>query len=308
MFRKYNIYDAMLRAAAGEGTGGAADDDADAAAAVSANAPAVNAGDLDPDVAPKPKPEEAETEEEAGSEEVAAEDAEDEQPPKPKPKAMVPRDIMARRVRELTRDKRRLEEELAAERNSKMAAGTDAEMEGDDGQGDGPQRFQFKTQAEFDAAVQREARRRAEIDDFNRQCDAVADVGETVYKETWNDAVANLRMLGDGENIPLPLLNAALAADDPAKALHALGQDPVEAERILRLPPYRQVAEVVKHGLKPVAVKPKKRSNTPPPIEPLDGAGGASADDGLGDNVSDADWMKNRQKQVDENARRARSQ
>lgn len=305
MFRKYNIYDQMLRAAAGDPPAGGGDpaDDGEGGASASANAKTINAEDDDGGA--------GDGEAASGDAGAAAAGAGDDatgdganaagDDGKPKPK-LVPREPILKRVGELTRDKRDLTNQLAAkdaeiERLKKTPPSADG--------GEAPERSQFKTEAEFNEAVRVEAARVAqsqrETDEFNRRCNAVADAGETAYKADWNESVQNLRMLGDDGNIPKSLLDAALEADDPAKALHHLGQNPDEAMRIMRLPPLQQAAAVFKHGLKPLKAVPPK-TGAPPPLEPVGGAGGVDENAGLGDEVDDETWMRNRNAQVKQNA------
>lgn len=306
MHRKYNIYDMMLRAAAGDPPSGGAGDD-DQTGDDTSNAKTINADDPDDD-----KSGEGADTLQAGSGDDTLRAGEgddtlqagggDDQQQQRKP-AMVPRDAVLKRVGELTKKNSTLQAEI----DRLKAAGTaPVKPEGDDPPDDGeaaPKRSEFKTEAEFNAAVEAEAEKRVDAriatQQFNQRCNAVADAGEKAYAKDWDDTVANLRMLGDDGNIPKMLLDAALEADDPAAALHHLGQDPEEAMRILSLPPIQQIAQVVKHGVKKAkAAVPKPKTGAPDPIEPLGGGGEVGDGDGLTDDVDDETWLRNRNAQV----------
>lgn len=309
--RRYNIYEMMMRGPADRPGGGGADDDQTDDGSDTSNAKTINHDDPeDPPVDEEKDKDGKPLAAKAGDDEAGEDGAEDksgEDDGKPAPKT-VPRDIMLRRVGQLTGKNKELADQIKA-RDDEIArlkaAGQNGDGEADDGNDDGtvPQRNQFKSQAEFEAAVADEANRRLAIREFNTKCDGIAEVGETTFgKEQWADTVENLRTLGDDGNIPIDLLNAAFAADDAAAVLHHLGQHPEEADKILRMPPVQRIAAVVKLGLKPAAAKPKPRSKAPEPVEPIGGAGGKSGDAGLSDDVDDATWLKNRQSQVNAKA------
>lgn len=304
MRNRYNFYHDMLRAAAGDPPSGGADDDD---AGDTANAKAVNADDVEDQTG-------NDTVQAAGGEDTlvagggsdtlqaAGDDTLEAGGAKP-PIRMVPRDAILRRVGDLTKDKTKLTGEVERLRleNETLKAGTKDPAAVDPPV---PDRAEFKTKAEFDAAVEavaeKKTQQRIADQQFTSRCNAVADVGEVEFKADWNESVANLRMLGDDGNIPKLLLDAALESDNPAQALHHLGQHPDEAMEILALTPIQQVARVTKLGTKK-AVVPKPRTKAPDPIEPLDGNGGAGDSTGLTDDVDDETWLRNRNAQINTN-------
>lgn len=300
MRHKYNIYEMMLRAAAGEGAGGVDEDPA----AASANAPTINADDPE-----DPPPAGNDTVAASGDDTVAGgEDTQpggegddtiaasggDDKPP------VVPRAPIMRRIGELTKKVKDKDSEIAALRaeTERLRA-----TRGEDGEPGTPQRKDYGSDAEFRRAVQTEAARQRAEEEFGRQCAEADQAGEKAYGKAWEDSVENLKMLSDTGDVPLDILNAALNSDDPAKVLHELGQDPERAAKFLMLPPVKRIAEAVKMGLKAApangnaAPKPKPKSNAPAPVEPIGGSGGKTGD-GLGDDIDDATWLRNRNAQL----------
>lgn len=95
----------------------------------------------------------------------------------------------------------------------------------------------------------------------------------------------------------LPLTTAIAAAiidsDTPAKLMAHLAQNPDEAERIARLSPARQAAEIGKLETK-LASAPKV-SNAPAPIKPIGGAQGGTKNPS---EMTDAEFAKWRRSQI----------
>lgn len=274
-----------------------------------ANAKTINHNDPDPEADPPPS-DEGGDDQGAGEGDTGADDAgAGEEENGTARSGTVPREIMLRRVGQQARKLAAKDQEIA-DLKAKLASGTAKPGgEGDDGnrndQGEAAP-ISFKSKEEFDRHVAQEAARQNAENEFNRRCNELADAGEAAFgKEAFNEALENLRLLDDKQEIPLRLLDAALAADVPEQALHELGKNPEKAERILALPPAKMIAEVVKIGMKKSAPAQRQRSQTPAPSKPLAGGGGASDDAGLGDNVSDDEWLKNRTKQVQANRLRA---
>jgi hypothetical protein len=216
---------------------------------------------------------------------------------------VVPRKIMLRRVSEQARKIAERDQKIA-ELQARLTEGK-KDGEPDDGKpGDG--QIVFKSREEADKYIREEAARQAAEAEFTRQCNAVADAGDKIFGEdAFGESLDNLRLLTDDGQIPIALLNAALASDTPEQALYELGKNPENAERLLKMAPERRIAEVVKLGMKKATPAPKQRSQTPPPPKNLDGRGGAADDAGLGDDVDGETWLRNRNKQVQANRLRA---
>lgn len=307
--RRYNIYEAMLRAAAGDGTGGGDPwADAEAEAAKTSNAPTINADD--PEEAPPPADDKpaakADGEAPPPADGDAPPPADGDAPPADSEPEVMPRRQALKRIGELTRAKKELERRLA---EAEKAGAKPPEGEPEPS---APQRREFKTEEEFQAAVRREAAQQRELQEFNENCVSADKDGEKRFgAKDWETSLDNLKILSDDGNVPKIILDAAFASDDPAQALHALGKDPELADRVLRMSPVRRVAEIAKLGMKVAAPdpkpapKPKPKSAAPEPIEPIGGNSG-SANDGLGDEVDDETWLANRQKQLSERARMGR--
>lgn len=177
---------------------------------------------------------------------------------------------------------------------------------GDPPQAD-PQRHEFRTLAEFNAAVQAEAQRRADLADWNRRCNAVEDVGagqkdlvtgKVIGPERWAAAKRNLTLLDDNGVIPFALLSVALETDAPERVLLALGEDPDRAAELLAMTTVKRAMEIAKMS-GPATPKPAARSNAPPPVDPLRGRGAPAAAAEPNDRDSDAEWLKKRNQAID---------
>lgn len=298
---QYNIYTQMLRAAAGDPPSGSPTPEEQAAQ--SANAPTINMDD-DDDASQLPG---AGGGEDGDLPVVTASDppVEADDPPATKPPAMVPRDAMLDRISTLSK-KNQEKDRALAEANARLAALQAAQAAGGDPPADPPAAVPpAPGTSDFERAVQAEAARRAAADRFNEKCNAIADAGTKAYGDAFEDSLANLRALSDDGQIPMTLLNAAMASDDPSKVLHELGADLKEAQRVLSLSPVEQIAVAVKRGIKQAAVAPapKPRPKVPAPIDPISGDGGGG-DEGLGDNVDSETWLRNREKQLKEKQER----
>lgn len=152
-----------------------------------------------------------------------------------------------------------------------------------------PQRSQFKTQEEFDAAVEAAANEKAETASFNRNCNTVFDKGVSAFGEKeFGAATENLRMLGAMRR---DVLDGILAVENPEKVLFELGRDPNKAADILSKPPAARIAEFVKISSSQVQV-----SKAPAPLTPL-GGNNPGPDGGLSDDLDDATWMQRRNEQ-----------
>lgn len=90
---------------------------------------------------------------------------------------------------------------------------------------------------------------------------------------------------------------AILESDLGPKVAYFLAKNPDEAERISKLSPMRQIAEIGKLEDKVSTLKSVRQpSKAPAPISPVGGR--AKASQGLNDELSVEDWLKERQRQI----------
>ena len=92
------------------------------------------------------------------------------------------------------------------------------------------------------------------------------------------------------------MADAVLHSPDGAQLAQYLYDDPDESDRIYALTPYMQGRELQKICDKFHDVAPVKKSGAPAPIRPVSGRGISSNE--LNDNMSMADWLEARNKQV----------
>lgn len=269
------------------------EDDDDAAPTDEQIRAANEAGEVDPDAEPDPN-----AEDEAGADPDAGAAA--------APGATT----FQRRISQLAGDKRTLKQQLADAQAEldRLRAGQQADPPASPEPGvDAPQRRNFSTQAEFEAAVAAEASRRAAVTAFNSRCNEVEEKGSKSFGTAWSAAKEALSLLDDDGTIPSDLLLPALETENPHRVLLALGQDPDLAARLLAMNPMRRAIEIARIDL-PAAPTPPRRSSAPPPVDPIRGRAAPTASSALpSDKDSDADWLKKRNAQVAarEAARRA---
>lgn len=185
-------------------------------------------------------------------------------------------------------DNRRLNEELS----KTIKPVPDAEPAAADAEGEQPVRSDYKTKAEFDAAVQAEAERVANLrlaqQSFNAKCNDVEDKGSKTFGAKWQNAKAQLAILDDEGRIPLDLLTTALETDDPAKVLFELGSDIEKATEFMAMTPLRRAIAMAKIADTKAPVR--QQSKAPPPVDPIGGKG--SGDEGPSDRDSDEEWNR----------------
>lgn len=259
-------------------------DDEDAAPTDEEIRAANDAGDVDPDAEPGEPDPDAEPEPDAGA--AAAPGA----------------STFQRRISQLAGDKRTLKQQLADAQAEldRLRAGQTAEPPASPEPGaDAPQRRNFSTQAEFDAAVAAEASRRAAVTAFNNRCNDVEVRGAKAFGAAWNAAKQALSLLDDDGTIPTDLLLPALETENPHRVILALGQDPDMAARLMAMNPIKRAIEIARMDL-PTAPTPPRRSSAPPPVDPIRGraATQTSASHLPSDKDSDADWLRKRNAQV----------
>ena len=136
---------------------------------------------------------------------------------------------------------------------------------------------------------------------------AEADKADQALTKSWTDSVAKVRDKYDdydevtqdeGFNPTPAMARAMLESDQKAEIAYYLAKNPEEMERIAKLSPLRQAAEVMKLEDKVASKSPaKKPSKAPAPIDPV---GGKSKGDenALRDDLPIEEWKRRREKQV----------
>jgi hypothetical protein len=195
---------------------------------------------------------------------------------------------LGKRISALSKDKRELNDRLRA--TIKPVPDEDPAADGDDGEA--PQRSDFKTKAEFEAAVEAAAERRAAqleaTREFNKACNAVEAAGSKAFGDKWAKAKAELAMLDDHGRIPMDILSVALETDNPARVLFVLGNDIEKATELMGMTPIKRAIAMDKiASSKPVA---PSASKAPPPVEPIGGRG--AREDRPSDRDSDEEWNR----------------
>lgn len=227
------------------------------------------------------EPEKAEGEDAKGEEEPEDEKAELEQLRKANK-------ALGKRISALSKDKRELHAKLQENIREVPKNEDEASGEGEEQ----PQRSDFKTKAEFDAAVEaaadRKAAERLAVQEFNKACNAVEAAGSKAFGDKWARAKAELAMLDDHGRIPMDILSVALETENPARVLFVLGNDIEKATELMGMTPIKRAIAMDKiASQKPTA---PSASKAPPPVEPLGGRGGGN--DRPSDRDSDEEWNR----------------
>lgn len=221
----------------------------------------------------------------------------------PEPDAPPPgRDTFRERIGQLSADKRTLKQQLADARaeNERLRAGQTDPAADPPANPDpaAPQRRQFASEADFNAAVTAEATRRAATQAFNDKCNTVEERGAKAFGAKWAAAKDALALLDDDGTIPFDLLTPALETDNPHRVILALGEDPDLAARLLRMNPVRRAMEIARMDTA-TPPTPPKRSEAPPPVDTIRGRPPVgSSSTAPSDRDSDADWLRKRNAQI----------
>jgi hypothetical protein len=175
-----------------------------------------------------------------------------EQPQQDKPK----NDWVQRRIDQLTREKH--EEKRQREALEAQLRQLQPQTEHQPGQQMTPDQ------------IRAEAKRLVQQERFDESCNKVFDAGKTEFGGEWDSSLKTFQMLGGASP---DFLEAITSMDNGHKVLHALGQDPETAERILSLPPLRMALELARLEAKAgtSAPTPKQVSKAPAPITPVGG-------------------------------------
>jgi hypothetical protein len=148
------------------------------------------------------------------------------------------------------------------------------------------------TEDEVRQLVAREAAQKAEIDSFNKACDAAFDKGAAKHAD-FKDAVATLTQAGVISQQDISFVQDALETEAPEEVLYHLGKNPEEALELMRLNPRARAIRLdrLARTLSTPAAKPI--SAAPPPGTPVGGSAKAELD--LYDpNLSTAEFVRRR--------------
>lgn len=206
--------------------------------------------------------------------------------------------------REAARKAKELEAELAELRKQAQTKGNAATTDADvQAASDNAPTGGYRSQADFDAAVQAEANRRAQDiaarqaqADFDAKCNTTYEKGTAEYGENFATAVQNLQQVG----VMTPdMLNMVLEADAPEAVLFALGEDPDKAAQIMAMTPAKRAIAIAKLDVQaatPQKKAPEPISNAPRPVTPVSGTARPSGNPR--DDDDDATWFRKRNAEI----------
>lgn len=162
-------------------------------------------------------------------------------------------------------------------------------------------------QARVDEAATAKAGQMAAQADWDRQCNSVAEAG----KKEFPDFNARLGTITASINAQDPaevsayneVIAAAIETGQAHKVIYALGADPGEYQRIMKLSPVKRAMELGKMAM--TLVNDKEPSGLPKPITPVGSGGlhyeGITPDDPKrGTKLPLKEWMKQRDAQAKE--------
>jgi hypothetical protein len=168
----------------------------------------------------------------------------------------------------------------------------------------------FKSQAEFDAAVAREANNREMASrtqnaakEFGTKLDTIWNAGVEAFKDEFSTVADNLNAVG---LLPVPdengnygndaFMRLVMATDNPAAVLHAYGSDPAKAAGLMALTPERRAIEIAKMDVAVGTKRVAPISKVPKPVETVEGSPRFSEEPS--DTMTDAQWYAARDKQL----------
>lgn len=178
-----------------------------------------------------------------------------------------------------------------------------------------------------EAEINRRAELRAQANQFSMDCNAAVARGREAFGPEFDSRIAGLQAGITDPNDPADvgrynaLLQQGIEAGGLEHVIHALGENPEEAERVMRLPLAKmsmEVARIVDRAEQAKARSAGQGGNSlapgqsaagaplPDPIKPVDGRSGQHiaidpADASRADKLSTAEWMKRRNEQVARN-------
>lgn len=204
-------------------------------------------------------------------------------------------DWKEQRIAKLTAKNKEMAEQLAAKAPTVVPAPTSPSPGG----------------AEFDKQVRTEAEKIASQNAFNAACNAVAAKGKESFGDFMPRVDALLQVVDKNDPASVTAYNGFLSAamevggENAHKIIYAVGGDLNEAARLMALPPIKLALELNKLAEKGVG----EESKLAKPITPI--AGKAATHSGIdptdaerADDLSTAEWMKRREAQVAQQARR----
>lgn len=234
---------------------------------------------------------------EAATEETPATPATDAAPKRPEKLpdwAQKKMNELAAAEREAKREAKRLADELAA-RNAPASPATPSAADVAAVEANAPAGG-FKTEAEFEAAVQRKAEENAASQraaaaqrKFDDDCNAAYTKGLEAYKDDFQQAVANLQSVGV---MSRDVLDLVLATEDPAKVLFDLGSEPERAAALIDMTPAKRAVEIAKLAVAAPRKEPERVSNAPSPVRPVEGTARVVGEPR--DDDDDKTWMTKR--------------
>jgi hypothetical protein len=146
---------------------------------------------------------------------------------------------------------------------------------------------------DVEALAARKAQELFEQKSFNEACNTTYQKGKDSFQD-FDEAVKGHNMLGDlGQR--REYLEAINSLPNGPQVYHHLGKHLDDAAHILSLPPVKMALELSKLGDK--LSKPAPVSKAPAPIKPLGGGGSHETDPSK---MSMDEWIRYRDKQVDE--------
>jgi hypothetical protein len=210
---------------------------------------------------------------------------------------------MAAKYRQLRTVERQLEEERArnAEQQRQLSTQYPSYSPPVDPATQQPPVGYFRTEAEYQAAVQANARNLATLQIeqqkfFDETTKAWEKGGEAYGREKFDAAIARIPSVFADIN-GAEVMKAILATDNPAKVLYELGSDLKRASEIHKLPMARRANEFFRLS-QPNAPENRQTSRATPPIEPINtGTGGSISNDLYDKNITDARWDEIRSRQ-----------
>lgn len=155
------------------------------------------------------------------------------------------------------------------------------------------------TEDQIRAEINKAADEKVRVNTFNDKCNQIFEKGTKDFPD-FKDSLATFNMLGglnssDGQKF----LQAAIELDEPHKVLHYLGNNPDEAQRVMRLGPTKMAVDLAKLEASINREVKKPVSKTPAPVRTVDGR--ASAERDLSDEKLPMDeFMKRREKDIAE--------
>lgn len=212
-------------------------------------------------------------------------EAKTEEPPKPKAKTWE-----QRRIDELTRARRDAErnaEALKAERDAALALVENARR------GEEPPERPAQTALPKDE-IERRADELATQRAYQRQITSTIEAGDKEFGRDFTDACNTLADMGANERPEF--MQIITDTDAGHKVLQHLGQNPEEADKLLRLPPHRMAMEIGRISDRLSKPKEVPVSKAPEPIRPIDSNVDVKKDPSS-DDASDEEWFKWRAEQ-----------